>query len=246
MARKFGLFFVALAICAIYVAACSSARAATIIELSLGDSSTDIEYNGAFLQTVDDGDAATTGQQDTGVLFQNFIDSYAPDILLPTASFTLSGLVPSGPATVFNGSLVIQQFAGGTISLYDSSNILLLSANLGASAMTGSLGVPTGGLFQSTAGTVTAGSLLPYVDPNSLFLSMNFTSIKDTPTGNIGLRVIPMPPPSPPPIFNSALSPFRADATVDIEANAPEPTGVVLLALAAISTAAVTRLRLRR
>jgi len=243
MLRILRIVSLALSLCALIGFAWPiSVPAATIVEMSLGDATTDIEYNNGTLHTVDDGNNATNGEQDTGVLFLNFVDSYAPDILSsPLGSLTLSGLTPSpaGPnsALLINQSTIIQNFTGGTLSLWDQNNVLLLSGNLGVSALTGAVGNPTGGLFQTSYGSITGGALLPYVDPNTFLMSMNFTSIKTFPGGQTGLTLAA---PAPPGVFvNVELNPFRADATVDVEADpVPEPAaaGIFLaIALCALS-----------
>jgi len=244
MLRHLRFEFLALSFCALVgFAFTQNVKAATILEMSLGDATTDIEYNAGTLHTVNDGNLATNGEQDTGVLFLNFVDSYGPDILsAPLGSLTLAGLVPTpaGPnsALLINQATVIQNFAGGTLSLWDQNNNLLLSGNLGSSALTGAVGNPTGGLFQTSFGTVTGGALMGYVDPNSFLMSMNFTSIQTIPGGQTGLTLAAPPPPGM--VVNVQLNPFRADATIDVEANQgviPEPTTAgMLLTLAAVAS----------
>jgi hypothetical protein len=234
MLRKLRFVSLALSFCALIGFALPvSVHAATIVEMSLGDATTDIEYDNGTLHTVDDGNNTTLGEQDTGVLFLNFVDGYGPDILsAPLGSLTLSGLTPTpaGPnsALLIFQSTIIQTFTGGTLELWDENNVLLLSGNLGASALTGAVGNSTGGLFQTSYGSITDGALKQYVDPNSFLMSMNFTSIKTIPGGQNGLTLA-----APAPIgdfVNVELNPFRADATVDVEASpVPEPSTAGLL-----------------
>lgn len=216
------------AVCALSGMLSSQASGGTILKLGLGsDPPADIEFDGITLSTVDDGNAGSLGDQNTAVEFQDFLDGFA-DILTPIASFTLDGLVTDGPASVFFGSLVVQPFTGGSLALYDPSNVLLLSATLDASVLTGALGPPaTGALFTTSFSTVTGGTLAPYIDLDTLTLSMSLTNID----AGGGLSVT-----------EEELDPFVADVTLNIAAEqVPEPASVVLLlvgaALAAFWTA---------
>ena len=149
----------ALTIVAVASLVTSSASAGTIIKLDLGDVGTpDIRFDGTTLSTMNDGNAGTTGAQDTDADFHDFLSSF-PDILTSTASFTIGGLTPAGVATTL-GPLVIQNFNGGTFSLYDPANTLLLSGSLTTSALTGPIGPPaTGALFTTSISSVTGGQL---------------------------------------------------------------------------------------
>ena len=226
----------------------TAAYAGTILEMSLGAVSPDIQFDGTNLFTIDDGNNATTEDQDTGVLFLGALDPFFTDILTPPASFSLSGLQPTGPATLFVGSIILQNFTGGTFTLRDDANVILLQGNLGASALSGSYLNSTGGLFQTSLGSVTGGTLASYIDPNTVQLSMNFTAIRDTGTNTAGLRVAPLPPAGPPPFtFETVLSPFTADATVNIEATSvPEPAAMVLLLAGSALGLAARRRNVRR
>lgn len=66
-----------------------------------------------------------SGDQNTAIEYTDGLD-FIPDINTDIASFTLGGLQEAGPAIPV-GTLAIQNFAGGTFSLYDSTNTLLLS-----------------------------------------------------------------------------------------------------------------------
>jgi hypothetical protein len=209
-------------------------HAATILEMSLGAVTPDIQFNGTSLSTMNDGNGTSLEDQDTSVLFLGFLDPLFADILNPppmSASFSITGLVPDGGAQLIAGSIILQNFKkDATFVLRDASNVTLLSGKLGTSALTGALGNSTGGLFQTTVGEATGGSLLPYINPGSVAMSMNFTSIVDTASGTPGLRVSPLPPPGPPPFsFATTLLAFTADATANIEATIPEPAGLTLL-----------------
>jgi hypothetical protein len=157
-----------------------------------------------------------------------------PDILTPTASFTLSGLSPSGAAATL-GPLVIQTFTGGTFQLYDPLNTLLLSGTLTTSALTGPIGsTATGGLFTTSVSSVTGGQLASLILPNSLSLSMSFTDVNGGAGFSLGGGAAPV------------LSPFTADATLNISAEPiPEPTVAVLMTIGSL-LASVAMPRRRR
>jgi hypothetical protein len=215
------LFF--LAIVAVVGLLTTASRAGTIVKLDLGsDMAPDIRFDGTTLSTMNDGNAGTTGAQDTDADFQDFLGSF-PDVLTPTASFSLSGLTPSGPPTQL-GALVVQNFTGGTIQLYDPANTLLLSGSLTTSALAGPLGPPaTGALFTTSIASVTGGQLAPMMIQNSLSLSMNFTDINGGAGFTLGGAAAPV------------LNPFSADSTLSIAAEPiPEPTIAVLVTMAGL------------
>jgi hypothetical protein len=209
--------------------ASSFAQAGTIIKLSLGGTGPDVAFAAGVLGTANDGDAATTGNQDTAIDFTDFL-SARPDITTNTASFTLGNLAATGSATVL-GSLAIQNFAGGQFSLYDASNVLLLSGSLTNSVLTGTIGSPgTGALFTTTLANVTGGTLAPLIAPGSLSLALDLTNVN----GGTGLGV-----------EGPALLPFTADSSVNIAASVPEPASLTLLALGSAGAAFFGRRRRR-
>jgi hypothetical protein len=230
---------VTIALCALMSAA-PQARAGTIIKLSLGgDAAADVEYTGGVggvLSTVDDLNAATTGNQNTAVEFLDILDSVESDILTSTASVTLDGVTASGAAFPF-GSAVFQNFTGGTLELYDAANTLLLSGTLDASVLAGTLGPPaTGALITTTFGQFTGGTLVGYFDPDTLALSIALGSIN----GGAGLAVSPLD--GFPAI--SVLNAFTADASIIIAANpVPEPAAILLLVSGILATAIARRRR---
>jgi hypothetical protein len=213
----------------------TTATAGTIVKLDLGsDPAPDIRFDGTTLSTMNDGNAGTTGDQDTDADFQDFLSSF-PDFLTPTASFTISGLLPSGAATVISQpQLVIQHFTGGTLQLYDPANTLLLSGTLTSSALTGPIGPPaTGALFTTSISSVTGGQLAPMILPNSLSLSMSFTDINGGAGFTVGGDAAPV------------LNPFSADTTLNIAAEPiPEPAMALLATIGGIlATLAMRRSR---
>jgi hypothetical protein len=201
-----------------------AASAGTIIKLDLGEVTTpDIRFDGTTLSTLDDGNAGTTGAQDTDADFHDFLGSF-PDLLTPTASFSISGLTPSGAAATL-GPLAVQNYTGGTFQLYDPANTLLLSGSLTSSAVTGPLGSSaTGALFTTSISSVTGGQLASQILPNSLSLSMSFTDVNGG--AGFSLSVGPVAP---------VLNPFTADTTLNIAAEPiPEPAMAGLMAIGSI------------
>jgi hypothetical protein len=204
------------------------ALAGTIIKLDLGsdpDPSADVEFSGGssgILSTVDDGDATRIGDQNTEIDFFDFLGS--PNI---QGSFSLDNLTTTGPASTV-GPLVIQNFSGGTLSLYNSLNALLLTGTLANSALTGPIGAPaTGSLFTTSFATVTGGTLQPVIVPNSLTLSMSLGHIN----GGVGFAVSGT--------SSALLNAFQADATLSIAGQeVPEPP-VAATVMAVASTGLV-------
>lgn len=201
--------------------------AGTIIKLNLGSVSPDIQYDGTSLSTANDGVGATLGDQNTAAEFTDFLESIQADIPTAVASFSIGGLLSQGNAFVFFGQSVVQNFNGGTFTLYAADNSVLLSGSLTSSALSGTIGFSAGGLFTTSFGSVTGGSLAPYIEDNSIVVSMNFTKIQTT-GGPVGLTVSPPPGNPAPQIHNGTLQPFTADAAINIEGEVPEPGTIVL------------------
>jgi hypothetical protein len=221
MLRTMSFAFLSVVGCALVSTIGATANAGTIIKLNLGgDSAADIVFDGTQLSIVDDGNGATTGNQDTNVEFLDFLSGETDIVGAPPASFSMSGLAVDGFANVFNNVLVIQNFTGGTFNLFDDANALLLSGTLDDSTLTGPIGPPaTGALFTTTFASVTGGSLASQIDSDTITLSMSLSAI----SGGTGFSV-DMGGAAP------ALNPFTADATLSIAAEQiPEPTAAVLL-----------------
>jgi hypothetical protein len=208
--------------------ASSASNAATIIKLDLGGTGPDVFYSGGVfgtLSTVDDGDDATTGQQNTAILYTSFLSTTPAT----NGSYTLSGVTATG-APVDDGGVVSQNFAGGNFQLYNAANALLLDVNLSTSRLTGA---DEGAFFSITKGTVVGGfpPLISQLVSNSIGLSMSLTDI----TGG-GLSIGGT-------FENPLLNSFFADATKEITAaQVPEPGTAILVVLCGL----VVLLRKRR
>jgi hypothetical protein len=229
MLRTFRGVLRSVAIGAVISIVASTASAGTIMKLSPGTSASHIEFASNVLSTTDDGNTATTGEHNTAVDFQGILGS-RPDIAAD-ASVTVNGITRVGSATVFPNQLMLQNFSGGTVSIYDVANTLLLSGSLKASTLAGSLGV-TGAndaLFTTSFNQITGGSLAPGLDPNSITLKMNIGAIN----GGAGLSAP-----------GSILSPFTANALLTITGEVPEPATGLLFAIGmAIAGCSVRRQR---
>jgi hypothetical protein len=224
-------FVLGLALGFLVIGAASAVEAGTIIKLNLGGVGPDVGMNSSgVLATVDDGIAATVGNQNTAIEFTDFLEPLQ-DINTAIASFTLGGLQRLGIAQV-TGSLVTQAFSAGQISLWDAANNLLLTGSLSNSALAGLIGPPgTAALFTTSLSSISAGSLKPFLADGSVSLSMSLTNLN----GGLGLS-----------ISDSLLQAFNADATLGLAAdssglNAPEPSAFVLLAMGCIGLLARRR-----
>ncbi len=211
----------------------SAAQAGTILKLNPGTAASNIEFNAGVLSTVDDLNAGTTGEQNTSVDFQGFLNGI-PDIAPLNASVTLNGVSKVGSATVFPFGLMMQNFSGGNVSIYDASNTLLLSGSLNASTLAGAVGPPgTNVLFTTTFNLVTGGTLAPQIGPGSVALKMNITEVN----GGAGLIVT---------TDGSVLNPFTAEALLTITGEQPIPEPATALLAAVVTGMTVLGIRRRR
>jgi hypothetical protein len=121
----------------------TSVSAVTIIKFDLGSTGPDVALNAGVLATVNDGVGSTTGAQNTRLEFTGFLDGILSDINTSIASLTISGVTVSGLANVL-GTLVTQATTGGTFSVYNPANVLLLTGTLVNGAITGSTSVQQG------------------------------------------------------------------------------------------------------
>jgi hypothetical protein len=204
------------------------------MKLNLGGSGPDVSMAGGILATSNYLDATTAGNQNTAIEYTGFLEPI-PDVTTAVASFSLSGVTAVGAPNVT--TLVSQSFTGGTVNLYDPSNTLLLSGTLGSSSLVGTLGPPgTAAFFSTTFGSVTGGTLAPFIVNNSLSLSINLTNVN----GGAGLTVGQ---------GGEILNGFTADSVVNVGGNPtdlggglPEP-GTLILAASALFTGVAVRRR---
>ncbi len=205
----------------------SSTASAAVIKLSFStDSKPDFEVVHGVLSTVDDEVLSTAGDQNTEVTLLDVLEGL---VLIEGdgASFTLDNVQLQGsPVVVVN--TVLQATSGGTFSLYDQSNVLLLSGTLGNGTLSGPLGsTATGGFLTTEFGTFTGGSLLAKLEQAGMTRSSLSISMTDVSNG-AGLQLAQ----------DGSLQSFFADATANISAHesVPEPHGYALMysALAAV------------
>jgi hypothetical protein len=242
MLMKHWMVFTRAALCAFVASFASVSHAATIIKLNLGGVGPDIQMNAAgSLSTFNDGDAATTGDQNTSIEYTGFLDPFFADVSPPPpASFSLAGLQADATGAQLSFGLVIQSFHGGTFNLYGSNNSLLLSGPVVSAALAGVTTPPgTGSLFTTTLGAITGGTLQPFILPGTVSVSMNLATVN----GGNGFSVQPGPG------GILVLQPFLADASALISGdpgpNVPEPASLTLLLAAAIVAGGCGRRRVR-
>lgn len=212
-----------------------NASQAALIKLDLAKTSApdfgpDIAYAGSVLATPSDGNGLTTGDQDTAIVFGDFLSA----LPTTTGSYSLHNLAANGPATtVFipgpNITAVSQSLIGGTFQIYDSANVKLLDVSLASSnsVLSGTTGPSstTANVISITNGTVVGGTLASLITSNSISFSIALTNVS-------GMAVDP----------NNVLAPFTASATKEIGGSpVPEPSAAILLVLA--SLCAVRRYR---
>ena len=191
------------------------AQADTILKFGLSETGPDIVYSGGEFGTANDGDASTVGEQTTGLNFVGFLAGVFPDIMTG-ASATLEGVDAVGDAAEING-VILEQTNGGTFSLWDQNNVLLLQAELGEGSINGSTNQSTGSFFNTEVVNFTGGSLLQYVLATPGGLSFALAGI--TTNGANGLDV-----------NNGALANFTANASGLVTGQPiPEPSSVALL-----------------
>jgi hypothetical protein len=204
-----------------------AANGETVLKLSLASTGADLAMDaGGVLGTVSDGVVGTTGDQNTAIDYTGFLNPLFVDVPAD-ASFSVAGLLRTGPSSIIGASVIVQDFFGGTFNLYSPApgNTLLLSGNLQDSTLTGVIGGSgTGSIFTTRVGSFTNGTLLPYVAANSLNVSMALTNVN----GGAGFSVSGFP---------FTLQPFTTDASVNISADQgiiPEPTSIAIALLGAV------------
>ena len=186
------------------------------------DPGPDIEYVGSVLGTPLDGNGLTTGDQDTAIVFGDFLSA----LPATTGSYSLHGLGANGPATTLfipgpNITIVSQSLIGGSFQIYNSLNIKLLDVSLASSnsVLSGAAGPfsTTANVISITNGTVVGGTLASQIASNSISFSIALTNISG---GGLAVGV------------NNVLAAFDASATKEIVGNpVPEPSAAILLVL---------------
>src|SRR5262245_20022151 len=156
------------------------AQAGTIIKLSLGsDAAADYQYSGGLngqMSTINDGNGATFGDQDTAVEFLDFLSSF-PNIPAG-ASYTMSGLSANNASANLAFGYAFQDLTGGTFQLWDNLNNPLLNVQLTTSTIVAQPGNASGAVLTTTLGTPLGGSLAPYIVPGSVSISIALSDIK--------------------------------------------------------------------
>jgi hypothetical protein len=207
----------------------SPVTAETVIKFDLADvSGADVSYNSGLLTTIDDGNPAAVGDQSTGIQYQGFLSQFAN--IASGGSLTLNGITANGSAASAGG-LISQLTSGGTFSLFDNTNMLLLAGNLSSGVILGSSASTTGSFFSTSPVNYTGGSLLNLIQPNSGTISLSFTDVRTGGTAGMAVE-------------NNTLLNFTAAATGQLEASAvPEPS---VFGMAAIGALALIRKHRRK
>jgi hypothetical protein len=238
MLMKLRTVFFRAALCALVASLASVSHAGTIIKLNLGNVGPDIHMDASgVLSTVDQtAGPPPTGDQLTNIEYTDFLN-FIPDVNANVASFSLSGLQRDVGGAQLTFGLAIQGFHGGTFSLYDASDNLLLTGPIVTAALAGVTAPPgTGSLFTTSLGNVTGGSLAGLIQPGSVSISMNLGTVN----GGLGFSTLPGPG------GINVLQPFQADASALISANAiPEPASLMLIAAGAVISSGCGRRRVR-
>jgi hypothetical protein len=238
MLLKYRMVSFRAALCALVVSLASISYAGTIIKLNLGGVGPDIQMGAnGILSTVDQtAGPPPTGDQLTNIEYTDFLN-FIPNVNTNVASFSLSGLQRDAGGAQLTFGLAIQGFHGGTFSLYDASDNLLLTGPVVTAALAGVTAPPgTGSLFTTSLGSVTGGSLAGLIQPGSVSISMNLGTVN----GGLGFSTLPGAG------GINVLQPFQADASALISANAiPEPASLTLVLAAGIFGGSIGRRRIR-
>jgi hypothetical protein len=185
----------------------------------------DISYAGSVLATPSDGNALTTGSQDTAIVFGDSLSA----LPATTGSYSLQNLGKNGPATVVfipgpNITVVSQPLIGGNFQIYDSANVKLLDVSLASSnsVLSGTVASTTANVISVTNATVVGGTLASQIASNSISFSIALTNISG---GGLAVDV------------NNVVAAFTASATKEIGGNpVPEPSAAILLVLGSLCT----------
>lgn len=235
--------------CAFAAMADSTSLAIPILKLNLGNKGPDIAGPYTQFDTASDGDASTSGDQNTDVEFTGFLDGLFPDITTTDASFSCCGLLRAAdmPTSTSNNYLVNgffgleheamsfppSPFQTSDFKLYGPGNVLLLSAKIYGGVLEGPMGPPASGVFNSvpfpaTPGgppspqppSITGGILAPYLAPKSVSIRFDLTNVQTIPPSTPGF--VGDPSGQGFGLFlpeGTDLYPFTANAIVTISAN---------------------------
>jgi hypothetical protein len=193
--------------------------AETILKIDLGDDPlADLSMSSATFGTVDDGDGSTLGDQNTSINFLQTLPNPLNDVVGPEqGSLSVTGVMLHGMPSVLSGSFVVQPTMGGSFSLWNENNQLLLSGTLNAGTITGTIGGSATGAFATLdMGNFTGGSLLDGLESDSAAISLSFANVG----GGLGLSTD----------MSGHLNDFTADAAGNVAAQIPEPGGALLAA----------------
>lgn len=200
------------------VALAGLAQAGPVIKLTLDDlgsggTNPDVGWRRGVLLTLDDGVAATSGTQNTAIDFVGALGGMTD--ISAGGSFSLTGVFANGAPSSFAG-MIVQPTQGGTISLYDDFNTLLLSADIHDGALSGSSTGTAGSFFSIDSMQITGGTLASQFLPSPAAISI---AMVDVNTGGLmGMRIV-----------GSVLDDFNATAVVDIDATVPAPASALAL-----------------
>lgn len=222
------------AVATVFAFVASASAAPTVIKFGLGDTGPDLVHFGSSFETLDDGNAATTGDQDTNVDYVGPLGFLAD---LANASFSLDAVTLSGLANVLSGGFFAQSTTGGAFSFFGPANELLLSGTIGNGTLSGVIGSSVGSWLSASV-TFVGGIVAPYLQSNSGAISISLTDVESN--GVSGFSVSRCDQVT----FGQVctLDNFTADATGNVEGAAvPEPATMGLLGLGLLGAGAARR-----
>ena len=132
MALNLRIVLTSFSVCAVLGSAAANGQ--TILKLSLWNTGPDLAMNASgVLGTTSDGNAGTTGDQNTAIEYTAFLD---PAFVDGTGSFSVAGLQRTGPPSIVGGALIVQDFLGGS---FDAVNGQVRNGLAAVSSTTGAL-----------------------------------------------------------------------------------------------------------